>query len=506
MTRFNPEKNRKTPEQWSAKALDATKNNHLQWNVIGGLVLGALAASAASPLTGGLIVAYFLWDSWKKAGEIQRNQAAITEVGCVAQVLDGDDFADYSRQVGHVAVLEELRFATERNLALSTAAADFLENYSPVLSTSSNLMTTAKTLLGKAGLQVKVESSEEIYINPDDRFDIIASMTDRISNSFILGISGTGKGIVVSNALRAAKVKHPKLKTFYIDPKHDEKEQGYTAGVADVIKRYKCETEEPLIVVAWLEKCLEEFNEYAKANDANSERTLLILDEGTVLGLKSKIAKSTILLDRLSSLTSLGDSSGKNIWFIAQTPFVGGSGIDLSASSQLVTIALVSAENRGSLDQWKRSAMVKKLNNIDEYIEKSPVSRAVFFGKTAKWYPMSKLENYSGYDRDSRKSVEGAATIRQQLEAAFSKKKISEQPEQNIFLSQSAQLIFDWLQTNRKEQWVKYKGSDRDMSFIKFLSQNNIKGEDKEDAIFELLDAGKIEIADDDSTIKIIVE
>ncbi|MBW4568063.1 MAG: hypothetical protein KME31_08570 [Tolypothrix carrinoi HA7290-LM1] len=504
MTRFNPEKNRKTPEQWSAIALNATKDNHLQWNVIGGLILGALAASAASPFTGGLVTIYFLWDSWKKAGEIQRNQAAITEIGCVAQVLDGDDFADYSRQVGKDAVIAELKFATERGLALSAAAADFLENHSPVLSTDSNLMTTAKTLLEKAKLQVEVESLEEVYNNPDDDFDIISSMTDRISNTFILGIGGTGKGIIVSNALRAAKAKHPKLKIFYIDPKHDKKEQGYTAGVVDKIKRYKCETEEPSIVVAWLQKCLSEFNEYAKVNDANSERTLLILDEGTVLGLKCKIAKSTILLDRLSSLTSLGDSEGKNVWFIAQTPFVGGSGIDLSASSQLVTIALVSAENRGSLDQWKRSAMIKKLNNIDEYIEKSPVNRAVFFGKTAKWYPMPKLENYSGYDRDSHKPLEDAATIRQQLEVAFSFEDINEQPEQNIFLSPSAESILHWLQTNRKEQWVKYKGSDRDMSFIKFLSQNNIKGEDKSDAIIELFDAGKIEIADDDSAIKLL--
>jgi hypothetical protein len=432
MTRFNPEKNSKTPEEWSVTALNTVKNNNLQWNVIGGLILGALAASAASPITGVLVAGYFLWDSWKKAGEIQRNQSAIAEIGCVAQVLEGDDFCDYARQVGKDAVVVELKFAVERNLALSAAAADFLEaNQTP-----QPLIATAKTLLEKAGLQVEVKSSEQVYSNPDDDFDIVASMTNRVSNSFILGINGAGKGILVSNALRAAKVKHPKLKIFYIDPKHDKKERGYTAGVVDEIKRYKCETEEPSVVVAWLEKCFKEFNEYAEANEANGERTLLILDEGTVLGLKCKIAKSTILLDRLSSLTSLGDSSGKNIWFVGQTPFVNGSGIDLSASSQLVTIALVGAENRNALNQWKRSAMVNKLNNVDEYIEKSPVQRAIFFGKTAKWYPMPRLENYSGYDRDNRKildkpddeakinAVEDITIIRQQLEAAFNNKEV----------------------------------------------------------------------------------
>jgi hypothetical protein len=45
----------------------------------------------------------------------------------VAQVLDGDDFADYTYQLGEDAVLEELQFAVKRGLSLSAAAEDFLE-------------------------------------------------------------------------------------------------------------------------------------------------------------------------------------------------------------------------------------------------------------------------------------------------------------------------------------------------------------------------------------------
>jgi hypothetical protein len=174
---------------------------------------------------------------------------------------------------------------------------------------------------------VSVESEEEIYTNPHEQIDIIGSMTERVSNSLILGIAGAGKGVIISNALRVAKRKHQKLRIFYIDPKDDEREYGYTVGIADVIKRFKCETQVPETVTEWLEEIFGEFNKYAKENKAKGERTLLVLDEGTVLGLKCKIAKSSILIDRLSSLTSLGDSSGKNVWFVAQTPFVGGSGL-----------------------------------------------------------------------------------------------------------------------------------------------------------------------------------
>jgi hypothetical protein len=69
-------------------------------------------------------------------------------------------------------------------------------------------------------------------------------------------------------------------------------------------------------------------------------------------------------------------------------------------------------------------------------------------------------------------------------------------------LSDNSQKIFDWLKNNRKGQWVKYKGnSNRDMSFIKWLSQNGIKGDDKEEAIIELYALEIIELSDDETAI-----
>ena len=69
-------------------------------------------------------------------------------------------------------------------------------------------------------------------------------------------------------------------------------------------------------------------------------------------------------------------------------------------------------------------------------------------------------------------------------------------------LSDNSQKIFDWLKNNRQGQWVKYKGnSNRDMSFIKWLSQNGIKGDDKEEAIIELYALEIIEISGDETAI-----
>ena len=41
-------------------------------------------------------------------------------------------------------------------------------------------------------------------------------------------------------------------------------------------------------------------------------------------------------------------------------------------------------------------------------MDSSPVGRAFFDGKTAQWVPMPRLQNWSGYDRDTRQALPGA--------------------------------------------------------------------------------------------------
>ncbi|MHC5731668.1 MAG: hypothetical protein ACYTXY_47825, partial [Nostoc sp.] len=112
---------------------------------------------------------------------------------------------------------------------------------------------------------------------------------------------------------------------------------GYFDGIVDVEKRLHCETAKPQTVAAWFEAAIAEYDQYATLNDG----ALLIIDEGTIIGARLKVAKCTLLNDKLIGIASCGSSAGKNIWFIAQTPFVGANGSDLSGISQLTPIALV---------------------------------------------------------------------------------------------------------------------------------------------------------------------
>ncbi|MUH00343.1 hypothetical protein F7734_51965 [Scytonema sp. UIC 10036] len=412
MTRFDPNKNQKTPDEWSAIALNRTADNNLQWNVIGGIMLGILTAGAASPLTGGLVAAYFVWDSWRKSAGIQRNQAAIVESGCVAQVLDGDDFINYTSQVGREAVLAELRYASARNLPMSNAAFDYLEDNAatpttPAL-THSNQSVPAIGQFTKLNA-VDVPTTQIDTYNPkeDTQISIIDEMTDSITNSLIIGAPRSGKGMLVSNALREAKRKHPGLKVFVIDPKASVREVGYWDGVADVVKRYPCENQPDEVIVSWVEKCFDDYYEFVGENG----RTLLFLDEGVAVGSAAERLKNPLIQNKITSIASLGDESGKNIWIASQSPFVNGLGIKLSASSQMLVVAIVNQNNIGMFKQWARSSILAK-TSVDELallINNSDCKRAVYFGKTGKWYSMPSLTNHSGYDRDTNTYLPGFA-------------------------------------------------------------------------------------------------
>lgn len=496
MTRFDPKKNQKTPQEWSAAALNVTRENNLQWNVIAGIVLGGLAAGAASPFTGGLITAYFLWDSYKKARGIQRNQAAIVEFGCVAQVLDGDDFINYSNQVGHDAVMAELTFAVERNLPISNAAADYFEDsYTSAVVKPQNERTSPQLTTATA----VIDRYDPTAVA---KIDIINEMSDRISNTIIIGIPGSGKGMLVANAIREAKRKHPNLKVFVIDPKDDSKEAGYF-DCCDEIKPFACMDAKPGTVAVWAEATFDEYAKYAQQN----ERTLLIVDEGTMLGNKLQQAKSTLLVDKLTSYTSGGDSAGRSVWFMMQSPYVTGASLNLSTTSQMTSIVIAFKENIGAIAQWKSAKIFKQLSldEVSELIDKSETGRAMYYGKTGKWYQMPTLTNYSGYDRDKRKHLDipSKSDAVEKLEDGF--KIESERENVSGHLSENAQLVFNWLKEKRFKRWVKFKGKeDRDMAFINFLSDKTIKAEQRDKVFQELAIAEVIEVSPDGDYLRLI--
>jgi hypothetical protein len=436
MTRFDITKNQKTPEQWSALAFKHTTENNIQWNIALGLIVAAVAASATSPLTGALIAGWTLYSSFKKAKEIQRNQAAIREYGCIAHILDGDDFRAYIQQVGKDDIERELHFASSQEYAFSNAAIDYIEDAShssqslnqPFFSLTSSNSLQQSTFLSQQSNSHSTEfattnTSSSVH-NPTHIIDIVREIASPIRNCIIFGIGGSGKGMLVANALRRIKAEKPNRKIFYIDPKNEPSEYGYTEGVVDVVRRKKCKNEPPENICKWMDEVLDGTNEsigYIEwAN--NQEECLLVIDEGSTLGDAAKKCRNERIGTLILHISSLGGSSKENVWLLAQSPYVGPLGLNLSATSQITAVAIISDKNTNVLKQWKKSPILEMIDlvQINTLIKASPCNRAVFFGGNSTWGAMPELPNYSDIDRDNDKPTGDSLSTqeRQQLRTA----------------------------------------------------------------------------------------
>lgn len=417
MTRFSINKTQRSPEEWSVIAFKSTAENNIQWNIAVGLVVAAIAASATSPLTGALIAGWTLYSSFKKAQCIQRNQAAIREYGCVAHILDGDDFRGYMQQVGKDSVDQELQFASSQEYAFSNAAIDYVEDAAQINSSPKSLITSGSPLPTKAYSSLANTNTQSSVHNPTLVIDIVREIASPIRNCIIFGIGGSGKGMLVANALRRIKAENPNRKIFYIDPKNEPSEYGYTEGVVDVVRRKKCKNESPENICKWMDEVLDGTKEsigYIEwAN--NQEESLLVIDEGSTLGDAAKKCRNERIGTLILHISSLGGSSKENVWLLAQSPYVGPLGLNLSATSQITAVAIISDKNTNVLKQWKKSPILEMIDlvEINTLIKASPCNRAVFFGGNSTWGAMPELPNYSALDRDNDKPTGDSLSTQQ---------------------------------------------------------------------------------------------
>ena len=408
MSRFNPNLD-KSPEEWGAIALKDNLSDRSGHLVVAGLVGGGLLASATTPLLGAVFAAYLITKGIQNAIVSDKNKNLITHSGCVAHVLKPSDFRAYRRQVGDEKVMSELQFAVREGMPLSVDAWEFVEEFVTKIEQEQSSLHPLSETVGTETINRAIDVSSKAIVDRYDpkssaKIDIISEMSLRISNTLIIGIPGSGKGMLVANAIRKAKRLHPNLKIFVVDPKADQKESGYFAS-CDVVKSYACMDASPSTVAAWAEAAINEYAHFARLN----ERTLLIVDEGTLLGTKLNQAKSTLLVDKLTSYASGGDSAGRNVWFMMQSPYVTGASLNLSTTSQMTSIVIAFSENIGALAQWKSAKVFQQLSldEVSELIDNSETGRAIYYGKTGKWYVMPPLENHSSYDRDKREYLQG---------------------------------------------------------------------------------------------------
>lgn len=426
MSRFDINKIQRSPEEWSALAFKSTTENNIQWKIALGVIVAAVAASATSPVTGIAIACWSIFSSIQQAKEVQRNQAAIRDIGCIAHVLDGDDFRDYLHQVGKEAVDKELDFANNQGYSISNAAIDYLEEPTKINYVGQQLPAISQ--------QSTVATQSSVHEN-SNVFDIVKAIASPVQNCIILGVGGSGKGIVTSNALRRIKAENPNRKIFYIDPKNEPGEYGYLDGVVDVVERKTCKNKSAEEICDWLDKVLDDYIKWENEN----EETLLVVDEGMVVGDACKKTKNTRIGTIILHIASLGGAAKHNAWVITQTPYVGAMGMNLTQSSQMKWVTLIGANDMGVLKQWSKSANLENisLDRLGALTQESPAKRAVYWGGHSKWYALPQYPNYSAIDRDNNKPTGDALSTveRQALRERTATEKIIDKLERTRCLT-----------------------------------------------------------------------
>lgn len=240
--------------------------------------------------------------------------------------------------------------------------------------------------------------------------DLAADLGQYPQSAIIAGVPGAGKGMVVSNALRHLKVHHPDTTIFVIDPKGDPKESGYWEGFGAIVRRCRFLNADPDDCAQWLLERLEEFA-------AIQGPKLLVFDEGSAAIATLKLASKEIkAMGRLKAfvahISSMGDSGETWLWMIAQIIHVSDLGMSGGFRGIFRAVALVSPKNRFALQSFLGTDFVPLpaggMAEINALMEASPVNRAFFDGKTNQWMPSPRLQNWSGYDRDTRKEIPNA--------------------------------------------------------------------------------------------------
>ncbi|MGI2907686.1 hypothetical protein [Tolypothrix sp. VBCCA 56010] len=529
-TKFNPDGDFKDLETWEAIAQRKATEQSITAKVIGGIVIGGTGIMMGVPALGGVIGAWLLKSAYDGVVSSGNRLKIVRDLGCYAWVLEEADFRTYVRQFGEDAVSNELRRAIDADCELSNFAHNWLRlrgedprKIEPSREREEQQSGRSQTVSGQQARQqletvlnrplitppsnTSIKSNTETW-NPyaSSEIDIIKEAGASIGNLFIVGLGGSGKGMLVACLLREIKANYPNRKVFLINGKDDPKEYGYFEGIVDEQRRLNCEAASPSTVAAWFEAAVGDYDDYALQNNG----ALLVIDEGTIIGARLKVAKSTALGDKLIGITSSGGSANKNIYFVAQTPYVGANGSDLSAISQLTPLAIIHKSNLAVLDMWKTAKLFRTFNTeeIEGLINYSECDRALYYGKAAKWYVMPKLVNHSGYDRETQTFLNPQDAPKEDITISddqSEKESESRTLEVVADLSPNAKLILRWLQSDRKDQWVKFKGAKgRDGSFRLLLAENKMNSDMRDDALSELIDAEKIEMSADEQSIKLL--
>ena len=397
----------------------------------------AIGMIAGGPVVAGAMAAIPAWTMIKGLrSDVDNNQFTRRHPGTIAHLISSErDMMSWIESKGIETVKAQLLLALQSGQPLTATAKRIAAAFIPANQVpAANLKTyidqltnatganhpTVSAMLGVpsfAGVPVAGAASSgaivpalagSLSVNgavSDPGHDVATDLGTKPQSALIFGTPGSGKGMNISNAIRTLKSKFPNVTVMMVDPKGDAKERGYWESQVDIFESRELLKSSPRSSAEWMIRCVDKFV-------AIKGQKLLVWDElfATVTVLKSQNAPKddfpclTNFQQFLSTHFSLGPSSGVWIWGMSQSANLSDLGLTSGGLSTTRIIALVSPDNVGAVEGYLATKAIvapkRGMVEINELMEESLVKRACYDGKTKKWYPMAKLVNHSGFDRD----------------------------------------------------------------------------------------------------------
>jgi hypothetical protein len=416
---------------WEEISTDEIKNNHIVLPLLGSIGLGLAGLVLINPLAGFCVFAAATLMTYKKTVAISRQDEAIRQYDCYPITLDQELLAAYISEVGVEQTKEQLLWAKTAEYQMTQAAKDWLNSIEKpihlVFDSSSSPSTEVADPILETTTAGVVESLNSLYYQPDiiaatpnqvqaqiqtrtvyssqsqdENFDLVESILTKLSSLLFLAMPGCGKGVLISNLIRALKITHPNAIIIVIDPKGSKKEIRYWDGIADHLHRKQIKYLSSPEKIQWIKDGWEIFERESIKADGDYP-VILILDEMLAVGGEFG-TKDLFLQNKIKDVVSMGPSERQFVWIATQSPAVGDLGISGAIGNQLKKVIIARPEYSNMMKNW---ATVKypliagvDFSPIDKCMAESSVGRAAYWEVDGKWRPMKELANHSGYNRD----------------------------------------------------------------------------------------------------------
>jgi hypothetical protein len=265
----------------------------------------------------------------------------------------------------------------------------------------------ANVVMPKAEIITATPGKEEVD------WDLIGELAKNLRSSLVIGVPGAGKGMLMSHFVRRVKALYPELKIIGIDPKCDPKETGYWTDGFDKVFRADNEKLDNQGFVEWLQNCLDTYR-------MMPDGKLLVWDEHTIscrrwasydrsLPKGAPGQRFNEIVDYIISVCSSGDSRRNYIVAVGQVPNASDMGMSGGTRGIFKPVGIVSNHDRAAVQQFMATSFTPNppdgIEGLYRIMDKSPVGRAIFCWNRGQWEPMPRLDNLSGYDRDTRQHL-----------------------------------------------------------------------------------------------------